>query len=78
MGIMVKALASSGNSTFAPSGWFMHAWSHIKHTWACDPLLWDFTKHYYVYSRHMYMYTCHAHVRVTVCIAVYMIMRTVH
>ena len=32
MGIMVKALAislRSGNSTFAPSGLFMHAWSHI-------------------------------------------------
>ena len=32
MGIMVKALAiflRSANSTFAPSGWFMHAWSHI-------------------------------------------------
>ena len=32
MGIMVKALAislRSENSTFAPSGWFMHAWSHI-------------------------------------------------
>ena len=29
MGIMVKALVGSGNSTFAPSGWFMHAWSHI-------------------------------------------------
>ena len=33
MGIMVKALAislHSGNSTFAPRGWFMHAWSHIQ------------------------------------------------
>ena len=32
MGIMVKELAiflRSANSTFAPSGWFMHAWSHI-------------------------------------------------
>ena len=29
MGIMVKALVGSENSTFAPSGWFMHAWSHI-------------------------------------------------
>ena len=31
VGIMVKVLASlhSGNSTFAPSGWFMHARSHI-------------------------------------------------
>ena len=32
MGIMVKALAiflRSANSTFAPSGWFMHAWSHM-------------------------------------------------
>ena len=32
MGIMVKALAislRSENSTFAPSGWFMHVWSHI-------------------------------------------------
>ena len=32
MGIMVKALAiflRSANSTFAPSGWFMHALSHI-------------------------------------------------
>ena len=32
MGIMVKALTiflRSANSTFAPSGWFMHAWSHI-------------------------------------------------
>ena len=32
MGIMVKVLAislHSGNSTFAPSGWFMHAWSHM-------------------------------------------------
>ena len=31
MGIMVKALAislRSENSTFAPSGWFMHTWSH--------------------------------------------------
>ena len=31
MGIMVEALAisfRSGNSTFAPSGWFMHACSH--------------------------------------------------
>ena len=29
--LMVEALAISlryGNSTFAPSGWFMHAWSH--------------------------------------------------
>ena len=32
MGIMVKLLAislRSRNSTFAPSGWFMHAWSYI-------------------------------------------------
>ena len=32
MGVVIKALAislRSGNSTFAPSGWFMHAWSHI-------------------------------------------------
>ena len=32
MGIIVKALAislRSGNSTFVPSGWFMHAWSQI-------------------------------------------------
>ena len=21
----------SGNSTFVPSGWFMHAWSRIEH-----------------------------------------------
>ena len=36
MGKMVKALAiflRSANSTFAPSGWFTHAWSHIcRHT----------------------------------------------
>ena len=33
MGTMVKVLAiflCSGNSIFAPSGWFMHAWSHIR------------------------------------------------
>ena len=38
MGIMVKALAislCSGNSTFAPSGWFMHAWSHISAMQTC-------------------------------------------
>ena len=32
MGITVRALAiflRSGNSTFAQSGWFMPAWSHI-------------------------------------------------
>ena len=32
MGIMVIALTiflRSANSTVAPSGWFMHAWSHI-------------------------------------------------
>ena len=32
MGIMVKVLAislHSGNSSFVPSGWFMHAWSHM-------------------------------------------------
>ena len=26
---MVKVLAHSGNSTFVPSGWFMHAWYRI-------------------------------------------------
>ena len=55
MGIMVKALAiflRSANSTFAPSGWFMHAWSHIyiiltairqlapvEHLWNVDNLI---------------------------------------
>ena len=39
MGIMVKALAislRSENSTFAPSGWFMHAWSHFVITTNCN------------------------------------------
>ena len=34
MGIMVKVLTislCSENSTFAPSSWFMHAWSHTTH-----------------------------------------------
>ena len=38
MGLVVKALAislRSGNSTFAPSDWFMHAWSHIHCTAVC-------------------------------------------
>ena len=50
-GIMVKALAislHSGNSTFAPSGWFMHAWSHIYIQTVC------MFQHLEVVMEHMY------------------------
>ena len=41
LGIMVKASAislRSENSTFAPSGWFMHAWSHICRHFSCQTI----------------------------------------
>ena len=58
MGITVKALAiflCPGDSTFAPSGWFMHTWSHLTINCIVYVLLCQF---------HNYLYLCHFYVGV--------------
>ena len=59
---MVKALAisfHSGNCTFAPSGWFMHAWSHILPT--CKYILTLLHKHYVLHFEFSFVLTVPLH-----------------